>query len=71
MLTESGLDLTLGPEVHPEKLVVAVLPHPYHGRLVERVILYVRPNLTLKGEKYKLTWWSDGVAYYQPMAAAA
>lgn len=69
MLTESGFDLTVGPTVVPEKVVVAVLPHPYHGRLVERVILYVRPNLTLKGEKYKLTWWSDGVAYYQPMAA--
>jgi hypothetical protein len=69
MLNEHGFDFTSEAAVPAEKLVVAVLPHPYHGRLVERVILYVRPNLTLKGEKYQLTWWSDGVAYYEPMAA--
>jgi len=51
------------------KLVVAVLPHPFHGRLVERVILWVRPYINLKGERYKLTWWSDGVAYYEPTTA--
>lgn len=66
MLNEYGTDLTMVEQVAPDKLVVAVLAHPYHGRLVERVILYVRPNLTLKGERYKLTWWSDGVAYYEP-----
>jgi len=69
MLTEQGFDVTTGASVNPNELVVAVLPHPYHGRLVERVILYVRPNLTIKGEKYKLTWWGDGVAYYEPTPA--
>ena len=69
MLTEQGFDVLAEAQVNPNELVVAVLPHPYHGRLVERVILYVRPNLTIKGEKYKLTWWGDGVAYYEPSPA--
>lgn len=68
MRNETGLDL-MESTVDFDKLVTAVLAHPFHGRLVERPILYVRPNLTLKGEKYKLTWWSDGVAYYVPSAA--
>jgi len=70
MLNEQGHDIT-SQEVDPGKLVVAVLAHPYHGRLVERVILWVRPYVNLKGERYKLTWWSDGVAYYEPTALAA
>jgi hypothetical protein len=68
MLNEQGQDIT-GAETGYGKLVVAVLPHPLHGRLVERVILWVRPHVNLKGERYKLTWWSDGVAYYEPAAA--
>lgn len=70
MLNEQGHDIT-GIETDDSKLVVAVLPHPLHGRLVERVILWVRPYVNLKGERYKLTWWSDGVAYYEPVAASA
>jgi hypothetical protein len=65
MLNEYGFDLT-APAADYGKVVVAVLPHPLHGRLVERPILYVRPGFSLKGERYKLTWWSDGVAYYEP-----
>jgi hypothetical protein len=68
MLNEQGQDIT-GAETGYGKLVVAVLPHPLHGRLTERVILWVRPHVNLKGERYKLTWWSDGVAYYEPAAA--
>lgn len=68
MRNDTGLDL-MASAVNFDKLVTAVLSHPYHGRLVERPILYVRPDLTLKGEKYKLTWWSDGVAYYEPTVA--
>jgi hypothetical protein len=49
----------------PEQIVVAVLPHPLHGRLVERIILYVQSTLTFKGCRYKLTWWGDGQAYYR------
>lgn len=50
-----------------EHVVTAVLPHPLHGRLVERVILWVRPYVALKGQKYKLSWWADGIAYYYPI----
>jgi len=52
----------------PEVIVTAVFAHPLHGRLVERVILWVRPHLDLRGRRYKLTWWADGVAYYEPVS---
>jgi hypothetical protein len=58
---------TSPPEV-AEQIVVAVFPHPLHGRLVERVILWVRPHLDFRGLRYKLSWWSDGVAYYYPVS---
>ncbi len=48
-----------------EVLVTAVLAHPLHGRLVEKLIFYVRPNLEFGGLRYKLTWWAAGVAYYK------
>ena len=54
----------------PEQYVVAVMPHPLHGRLVERVIFYVQPHLSFKGRRYKLTWWGAGVAYYKPVSDA-
>lgn len=54
----------------PLQIVTAVLAHPLHGRLVERVIFWVRPHLDLKGCRYKLTWWADGVAYYRPVSHA-
>jgi hypothetical protein len=57
---------TEAPE-EPVQIVTAVLAHPLHGRLVERVILWVRPHLDFKGRRYKLTWWGDGVAYYAPV----
>ncbi len=56
-------------EEQAEVLVVAVLPHPLHGRLVEKLIFYVRPNLDYLGQRYKLTWWGQGVAYYEPVAS--
>jgi len=55
-------------EEEQEVVVVAVLPHPLHGRLVERVILWVRPHLDMKGQRYKLTWWGEGLAYYEPVS---
>jgi hypothetical protein len=68
MLTEYTTDpFTAAPE-DPGQAVVAVLSHPLHGRLVEKVILWVRPHVDLQGQRYKLTWWSDGVAYYRPMS---
>jgi hypothetical protein len=60
------VDPFTSPVEEPGRIVVAVLPHPLHGRLVERVILWVRPFFYLKGRRYELTWWSDGVAYYRP-----
>jgi hypothetical protein len=68
MLNEQGFDITTGG-MSFDNLVIAVLAHPLHGRMVERPILYVRPTVDLKGEKYKLTWWGDGVAYYEPKKA--
>jgi hypothetical protein len=66
MFYEYTTDPFTSPEEAPEVMVVAVLPHPLHGRLVERVILWVQPFFHLKGRRYELTWWGDGVAYYQP-----
>ena len=48
-----------------EVLVTAVLAHPLHGRLVEKLIFYVRPNLEFEGQRYELAWWAAGVAYYK------
>ena len=54
----------------PDQYVIAVFPHPLHGRLVERLILYVQSQLNFKGRRYKLTWWGGGVAYYKPVSTA-
>ncbi len=55
---------TVAPEA-AEVLVTAVLPHPLHGRLVEKLIFYVRPDLEFLGQRFELTWWGGGVAYYK------
>ena len=52
----------------PTRLVTAVFSHPLHGRLIERLILWVRPYIDMRGRRYKLTWWGDGVAYYRPVS---
>ncbi len=66
-MDEYGFDPFTALYEEPENVVTAVLPHPLHGRLVERVILWVRPSLTIKGRPYKLSWYGDGIAYYQPV----
>ena len=48
-----------------EVLVSAVLAHPLHGRLVDKLIFFVRPDLEFEGLRYELTWWGGGVAYYK------
>jgi len=53
-----------------EVLVTAVLAHPLHGRLVEKLIFYVRPNLEFGGQRYELTWWGAGVAYYKSIVSS-
>ncbi len=57
-------------EEQVEVLVIAVLAHPLHGRLVEKMIYYVRPDLEFLGQRYKLTWWGGGLAYYEPVASS-
>lgn len=48
--------------------LVAVFPHPLHGRLVERVVLMVSNTINFKGTRYKYSWKHNGVAYYVPKA---
>ena len=57
-------------EAETEVLVSAVLAHPLHGRLVDKLIFYVRPDLEFEGQRYKLTWWGAGVAYYKAVAGS-
>ena len=54
----------------PEVLVTAVFAHPQHGRLVEKMIFYVRPDLEFEGQRFELTWWGGGVAYYKAVASS-
>jgi hypothetical protein len=58
---------TAVPEMQ-EVLVSAVLAHPLHGRLVDKLIFYVRPDLEFEGQRFELTWWGGGVAYYKSVA---
>jgi hypothetical protein len=67
MLTENGQDLNWTPEV--PKLITAILPHPFHGRLVERLLLMVNYQITLKGMRYRLSWRDHDLAFYEPIAA--
>ncbi len=64
MLDEYAVDLTGTTQVAPEHIVTGVFPHPLHGRLIERVILWVRPYINYAQARYKLSWWGNGVAYY-------
>jgi hypothetical protein len=49
--------------------IIAILPHPFHGRLVERVLLMVTKHITVKGMRYVLSWRDGDLAFYQPIAA--
>ena len=48
--------------------IIAILPHPFHGRLVERVLLMVTKNVTMKGMRYALSWRDGNLAFYRPVA---
>ena len=63
-MDEYGHDFDWTPE--PPKLVTAVLPHPGHGRLVEKVMLMVSRIICFKDCFYTLNWRDGDVAYYQP-----
>ncbi len=66
----TGLDPLPQQEVLGVPLV-AVFPHPLHGRLIERVVLMVSNTINFKGSKYKYSWKHDGVVYYTPITPAA
>jgi hypothetical protein len=65
MIDENGQDLNWTPE--PRRLITAVLAHPIHGRLVEKVMLMVSSVICFKDCHYSLSWRSGDVAYYQPV----
>lgn len=66
MLDENGFDLQAIPPCEPAQVLTAVLSHPIHGRLVERVIPVLRHFFSFKGTSYKLCWRDRGIAYYTP-----
>jgi hypothetical protein len=66
MLTESAQDLRYTPE--ESKLLVAVFPHPLHGRLIEKVIIMVAHRIEFMGRAYELSWRDGSVAFYAPVA---
>ncbi len=72
MLDESGTGHDPTPDNDTlRKPLVAVFPHPLHGRLVERVVLMVSHVFNYKGIRYRFTWKDSGVAYYTPLAEIA
>jgi hypothetical protein len=48
------------------KPVVAIFPHPDHGRLIEKVIMVVSHFLCYHGSYYCLSWKDKDVCFYQP-----
>jgi hypothetical protein len=66
MIDEHGFDLCSGPSEQAQ-IVTAVLPHPVHGRLTERLIPLLRRYLSFGGSPYVLCWRDHGVAYYTPV----
>jgi hypothetical protein len=71
MLTEYGQSLEGSDEyfVGASDLITAILPHPFHGRLVERVLLMVNKHINVEGMRYALSWRDGALAYYQPIPA--
>jgi hypothetical protein len=71
MLTEYGQEMEVAEEyfIGASDLITAVLPHPFHGRLVERVLLMVMRNINVEGVRYALSWRDGAVAFYQPVPA--
>jgi hypothetical protein len=72
MLDECATGIDPNPDNDTlKKLLVAVFPHPFHGRLVERVVMMVSHAFNYKGIRYRFTWKNSGVAYYTPQAEEA
>jgi hypothetical protein len=68
MLDENAIGFEPGEDYYLKPLV-AVFPHPYHGRLVERVMMMVSNVINYKGCRYKFCWKNSDIAYYSPVAA--
>lgn len=68
-MDEYGHDFTWTPE--PRKMVTAVLPHPIHGRLVEKIMLMINHCISFKGRFYTLSWRDGDICFYKPALAAA
>jgi hypothetical protein len=71
MLTEYGQSLEVADEyfIGGSDLITAILPHPLHGRLVERVLLMVVSNINVEGMRYALNWRDGALAYYKPVTS--
>jgi hypothetical protein len=71
MLTEYGQSMEVADEyfIGASHLITAILPHPLHGRLVERVMLMVTKNISLEGLRYVLSWRDGGVAFSPPVTS--
>jgi hypothetical protein len=69
MLTEYGQSLEVDEEyfIGGADLITAILPHPLHGRLVERMLLMVNKYISLEGMRYALIWRDGALAFYQPV----
>ncbi|MEW6387705.1 MAG: hypothetical protein AB1491_09355 [Thermodesulfobacteriota bacterium] len=65
-MDEHGFEPATAMTVAPADIVTAVFPHPLHGRLIERVIFFVKPFISYKDKRYNLSWWGNGIAYYHP-----
>jgi hypothetical protein len=63
-MDEYGVDFDWTPE--PRKPLVAVLADPWHGRLVERIIMMVNQCICYKGHVYRFSWKDGDVAFYEP-----
>ena len=68
-MDEYGCDFNWTPE--PRKPVTAVLPHPIHGRLVEKLRLMISSVICFKGSVYTLSWRDGDVVFYQPAMVEA
>jgi hypothetical protein len=69
MLDEYGTGIDPDPNNDTlRRPLVAVFPHPLHGRMVERVVLMVSHMFNYKGVRYRFTWKNRGEAYYTPEA---
>lgn len=68
MLDEHGFSFEVAEESRlARRPVIAILPHPLHGRLVEEIILVVEKYLCFEGRWYSLNWRDHNLAYYQPV----